>query len=498
MTPPLPTPGLSLYRCAEVRAIDRAAIDRCGIAAAELMQRAARAGFDELRRAWPHARRLAVVCGSGNNGGDGYLLAALARDAGLEVEVYASAGRAASPEARAACEAWLSRGGEVHALPDTTAMHAADVVVDALFGIGLSRAPEAEAAQFIAAMNAAARPILALDVPSGVDADRGVAPGVAVRATRTLSFIAAKRGLYTGAARESCGTLRLADLDVASAASDGVPVAARACDARALAHWLAPRPRDSHKGRNGHVLAVGGEIGYGGAIRLCAEAALRTGAGYVSVATRTAHVGELLAARPELLPRAVEDGLALEAALAKASVVALGPGLGQGEWAHVLANAAFERGLPLVVDADALNLLARQPRELRDAILTPHPGEAARLLDVDVATVERDRFAAADALAMRYRACIVLKGAGSIVGAPGQTPVVIDAGNPGMASAGMGDVLTGTIAALRAQGLAAFDAACAGALLHSAAADLASRGGGERGMLASDLFPHLRRLANPA
>jgi hydroxyethylthiazole kinase-like uncharacterized protein yjeF len=245
------------------------------------------------------------------------------------------------------------------------------------------------------------------------------------------------------------------------------------------------------------VLAVGGDHGYGGAIRLCAEAALRSGAGYVSVATRAEHVAALLAARPEAMVRAVEDAAALRASLVRSDVIALGPGLGKETWGRALAEAAFHADRPKVIDADGLNLLAASPRGIGDAILTPHPGEAARLLGTDVASIERDRYAAAQSIAARYRACVVLKGAGSIVAAPDRIPFVIDAGNPGMASAGMGDVLTGVIAALRAQGLSSFDAAVAGALLHAAAGDAAARRDGERGLLASDLFPHLRVLANP-
>lgn len=266
----------------------------------------------------------------------------------------------------------------------------------------------------------------------------------------------------------------------------------------ALQAWLPPRPRDSHKGDNGHVLCIGGDHGSGGAIMLCAQAALRAGAGLASVATRTAHVPALLARQPEAMAHAVESVDALTPLLARAGVVAIGPGLGQGEWGNALFAAALGAAKPLVIDADALNLLAASPRKLpADTIMTPHPGEAARLLGSDVVSVQADRNGAAQALVDRYDAVVVLKGAGTIVAAPARMPRVVEAGNPGMATGGMGDLLTGVIAALRAQGLPAFDAASCGALLHAHAGDLAARDG-ERGLLPSDLLPYLRRCANPA
>lgn len=266
----------------------------------------------------------------------------------------------------------------------------------------------------------------------------------------------------------------------------------------ALPAWLPPRPRDSHKGANGHVLCIGGDHGSGGAIVLCAQAALRTGAGLASVATRAAHVPALLARQPEAMAHAVESADALAPLFARASIIAIGPGLGQGAWGRAMLAAALAASKPLVLDADALNLLAAAPRALpAGTILTPHPGEAARLLDSDIASVQGDRNAAALALLQRYGAVVVLKGAGTIVAAPGRIPRVVAAGNPGMATGGMGDLLTGVIAALRAQGLDAFDAASCGALLHAHAGDLAAREDGMRGLLPSDLLPWLHRCANP-
>ncbi|MFN3843935.1 MAG: NAD(P)H-hydrate dehydratase [Rehaibacterium terrae] len=487
---------LPLYRAQDARAIDRRAIEGLGVPAFELMSRAGAAAWRLLRERWPQARRIGVACGPGNNGGDGYVLARLAHEGGCRVELVALQ-PPRTAEARQAAAEWQAAGGRTQVFE--AGLPEVDLWVDALFGIGLTRAPEGAARELIEAINAAAVPVLALDTPSGVDADGGHVPGAAVRATSTLCFIAAKRGLHTGAALDHVGEVVLDPLALPPTAFEGTPPAARLLRPAALQRWLPRRARDSHKGRYGHVLCVGGDLGLGGAVRLCAEAALRAGAGLVSVATRTEHVAAILAARPEAMTRGIEDAGDFTPLLERASVLALGPGLGLGDWGWSLWTAALRSGKPAVLDADALNLLAGQQTWALPAgcVLTPHPGEAARLLDAAPGEIQRDRFAAAEALAAQYGAVVVLKGAGTVVAAPEEVPCVIAAGNPGMASGGMGDVLTGTIAALLAQGLSAFDAACAGALLHAAAGDAAAREGGERGLLPSDLFAPLRRLANP-
>jgi len=365
-----------------------------------------------------------------------------------------------------------------------------------LFGLGFDRAPEGVTQALIVALNAQAAPVLALDVPSGVDADRGAVPGVAVKAALTLQFIVPHRGLYTGDALDHCGQKALAPLQLPAAAWQGVSPAAEHWTQARLPALLPPRRANTHKGESGHVLCVGGNHGSGGAIAMAAEAALRAGAGLLSLGTRRDHVGPLLARLPEAMTHALEDGDVLPALLDKARVVAIGPGLGQDEWARALFARVLASAKPLVVDADALNLLAQDPRALPDAILTPHPGEAARLLGCSTADIQADRYRCAQALAERFHAVVVLKGAGSIVTAPGQAPRLIAAGNPGMAVGGMGDLLTGIIASLRAQGLAAFDAAAAGALLHALAGDAAAADGA-RGLLPTDLLSPLRRLANP-
>ncbi|KAF1688134.1 bifunctional ADP-dependent NAD(P)H-hydrate dehydratase/NAD(P)H-hydrate epimerase [Pseudoxanthomonas broegbernensis] len=487
----------ALYAAASARRIDRLATAALGGDGYVLMQRAGQAAWRALLQRWPQARRLAVACGSGNNGGDGYVLARLALQSGREVRVvHPAGGGPRAPQAQRACTDYLAAGGRVDLFP--TPLDGADVLVDALFGIGLEQAPRDDAAALIAALDAAAAPVFALDVPSGVDADRGSVPGAALHAQCTLQFIVPHAGLYTGAALDRTGELLLDALGVDAGAWAGeAPATATLLEAGALRAWLPPRRRDTHKGRSGHVLCVGGDHGGGGAVVLCAEAALRGGAGLASVATRAEHVAAALARRPEAMARAVAGAGDLRALLDGAGVVACGPGLGRAEWGRELYRCVLDSGHPLVLDADALNLLAEAPRLPGDAVLTPHPGEAARLLGADTATVQRDRYAAAAELAQRYRCTVALKGAGTIVAAPDRAPRVLAAGNPGMATGGMGDLLTGAIAAMRAQGLPAFEAACAGVLLHGLAGDAAAHEAGQRGLLPSDLLPWLRRLANP-
>lgn len=482
----------ALYTVAQVRALDRRAIEALGIPGYELMRRAAAAAFASLRRRWPEARRVAVYCGPGNNGGDGFLLALLAHEAGLAAEVWALAKDAHgdAAQARAACE---QGGVPVRRWEGSSALPPADVHVDALYGTGLNRAPPPTVAALIERLDACGASILSLDVPSGLDADTGHCPGAAIRASLTVTFIASKRGLHTGQAAAHTGRIELATLGLPESLWQEAP------DARLLEPaTLPPRPRDAHKGRNGHVLAIGGDHGTAGAIRLCGEAALRGGAGLVSVATQPEQLMALNAGRPELMAHAVDGPQALEPLLARASVLAVGPGLGQGAWGHALWLTALDSPLPLVLDADGLNLLASEPRRFdssRQVVLTPHPGEAARLLGRPVAEVERDRFAAVRALAQRFGAVTVLKGAGSLVADPDGHLDVCPWGNPGMASGGMGDLLTGLIAALLAQGCPAADAARLGVGLHARAGDRAAREG-ERGMIASDLLAPLRLLLN--
>lgn len=486
-----------LHTTRAVREIEQRATARLGDPF-QLMQRAGRDAWQTVLAHWPSAQSLLVACGPGNNGGDGYVLATLAQESGRDVRVACLQDhRPRTVESRRAREQYLAAGGEVADAGST--LPPADVLVDAVFGIGLTRDLDDPTAQLVAAINAHPAPVLALDVPTGVIADTGAVSGVAVVADITLEFITAKAGLRTGAARDFAGHLKSTGLALDAADLQTAIAGIGWLRYPDLPRWLQPRLRDSHKGRNGRLLCMGGDHGHGGAIMLAAEAALRTGAGLVDVVTRDAHVAPLLARLPEAMVHGdLMQTAELDKRLGEATAITIGPGLGQEDWGAGLLGAALNAGLPVVLDADGLNLIANGDATAPgNAILTPHPGEAARLLQTDTAGVQRDRFAAARELATRYRSVVVLKGAGTIIAEPGGAVRLVDAGNPGMAVGGMGDVLAGVIGALLAQGLAPLEAASCGALLHSVAGDSAATDGGERGLLPSDLMPWLRHHANP-
>ena len=340
-------PGTLLYDAAALRALETAAIAAEGGDPGVLMARAGQAAWGLVQSRWPQVRTLVVVCGPGNNGGDGYVLARHAQSAGCEVQVVRLDTHAPRTElSRAACAAFVEAGGRIVTF-DGGPLPSAGLVVDAVFGIGLSRAPDADAAALIAAIDAAPAPVLALDVPSGLDGDRGSVPGAAVHAEVTLQFLAAHVGLQTGDGPDHAGDLTLDPLGVDPALmAAGGPGAARRIEANDLAHWLRPRLRNSHKGTSGRVLVVGGDHGMGGAVMLATEAALRAGAGLVSVATQAAHVAPLLVRCPEAMARRIDNTSALAHLLATADVVALGPGLGRGAWGHGLYDEVLGSGRP--------------------------------------------------------------------------------------------------------------------------------------------------------
>jgi NAD(P)H-hydrate epimerase len=315
--------------------------------------------------------------------------------------------------------------------------------------------------------------------------------GCAVQAEATMTFIGLKCGLFTGEAADYCGQIVLADLNVPKTVFATVKPSAKLLKKTALL----PRSRCAHKGKFGHVLLIGGNLGYSGAIRLAGEAALRSGAGLVSIASRAAHISLLNIGRPELMCHAVEEASELIPLLAKAGVVVIGPGLGKDDWAESLFETVLACGKPLVVDADGLNLLAQKPLKRQNWVLTPHPGEAARLLACRTDDIAADRYAAVAALQQDYGGVCLLKGAGSLI-ADGEDIYVSTTGNPGMASGGMGDVLSGIVGSLLAQGWSLAEALKLGVYVHGEAADWSAAEQGERGLLASDLFAELRRCLN--
>ncbi|WP_156566383.1 bifunctional ADP-dependent NAD(P)H-hydrate dehydratase/NAD(P)H-hydrate epimerase [Metakosakonia massiliensis] len=485
----------SIWPADALRDAEKEAADALGITLFELMQRAGEAAFNVARQHYPDSRRWLILCGHGNNGGDGYIVARLAAAAGLEVTVLAVESDKPLPEeAQAAREAWLNAGGEIHA--ETAAWpEGADLIIDGLLGTGLNSAPRENIAALIDHANAHAAPVLALDIPSGLLAQTGATPGAVINAAHTVTFIALKPGLLTGKARDVVGQLHHHTLGLESWLA-GQQTALTRVDAALLPRWFTPRRPTSNKGDHGKLVIIGGDHGTAGAIRMTGEAALRAGAGLVRILTRAENIAPIVTARPELMVHEL-TATSLEESLEWADVAVIGPGLGQAEWGKKALQKIENFRKPMLWDADALNLLAINPDKRHNRILTPHPGEAARLLNCSVAEIESDRLLSAQRLLQRYAGVVVLKGAGTVVAGDEVAISIIDAGNAGMASGGMGDVLSGIIGSLLGQQHSLYDAACAGCLAHGVAADLLAARQGTRGMLATDLFSTLVRVVNP-
>jgi len=519
-----------LFTAAQVRAIDQRLI-AAGTPGITLMQRAAEAGLTVLRQRWRKASAVIVICGVGNNGGDGHVLAGLIRQTGTPVHLLQIGDPARfGGDARRAADSAAALG--VKALPysaqDLSALIAqyADanaVIVDAMLGTGFHGELSGDFADATAQINASGQPVLAMDIPSGLHADTGHVNGAAVRASTTVTFIARKRGLYTSSGPDYAGDIVFDDCGADPAVTDAEAPGARTVSVDLLNSVLRPRARSAHKGHAGSVLVIGGDSGFGGAAMMAAEAAARSGAGTVSLLTRPVHVPAMLARRPEIMVCGLDAwqgdaGLLAKQLVEKATVLVIGPGLGQSAWSRQMLQNCMMWGVllnkALVLDADALNLAAQDDRfwsesatvqQRKNWIITPHPGEAARLLATTTGQVQADRFAAITQLQTRTGTQCLLKGAGSLMafapdadsnnGDSSQVDVCTE-GNPGMASGGMGDILTGVIAALVAQGLSPADALRCGVCAHGEAADQAVSAVGERGLLATDLLPWLSRVLN--
>ena len=477
-----------VYTAAEVRELDRTAIEDRGIPGIALMKRAGRAVFDEVRRRWPTGRSLTVVCGSGNNAGDGYIVAGLAEEAGLDTTLLQVGDPAKLRGDAARAKDWALSVGVVTSRLEGHVQITGDVVVDALLGTGVTGAVRPDHAAAIECINAAGRaagrPVVAVDLPSGISADTGAVLGKAVRAAVTVTFIGRKLGLFTGEGVDHAGEVVFDTLGVPEDIYDGV----------AGLRVLSPpsprnRPPSAHKNQFGHVVVIGGDRGMGGAPLLAAEAAFRTGAGLVSMLTRPEHCAGVLARRPEVMVRGVSEDDEVEELLAACTVIGVGPGLGRGSWGRALLARALAAGKPLVIDADGLNLVAEDGTEVPPAsVMTPHPGEASRLLRGERVA---DRPAAVRALSERFGNVVVLKGAGTLVAEAGELRGICLDGNPGLATAGSGDVLTGVVAGLAAQGLALAEAAEAGVCLHATAGDAARQHLAPRPLVATDIVDHL-------
>ncbi|OGV44107.1 MAG: bifunctional ADP-dependent (S)-NAD(P)H-hydrate dehydratase/NAD(P)H-hydrate epimerase [Legionellales bacterium RIFCSPHIGHO2_12_FULL_42_9] len=488
-------PTQAIYRSSQIRWCEKMAIQTLNLSVDELMLRAGTAAWKVLRREFPKAHKLAIFCGGGNNAGDGFVLARLAHEEGYVVTVYQFKAFEKLPDAarHAALQA-IAAGVfctvvEEHLDPDT------DLIVDALLGIGLAGEVREPLLTAINQINEAEIPVMALDIPSGLSSDEGRVLGECVRASLTVTFFGKKLGMLMCDGPDVCGRIVVDSLQLDSLLSS-ITAEVACLSSAMIANLLPRRRRNCHKGDFGHVLIVGGNVGMPGAVVIAALAALRVGAGLVTIATKPQHTNTAVAQLPEAMVYGIEQPDELQRLLDKATVCLIGPGLGEDVWATELFFRVIGSHLPMVVDAEALRILGASPQHDDNWVLTPHPGEAASLLQCTTMTIQRDRYAALHRLHQQYGGAIVLKGVGSLIGADDNQTFICDRGNPGMASPGMGDALSGVIAGLIAQGLSLVDAAKLGVYVHARAADLAVTESGERGLLATDLLPFMRQLIN--
>ncbi len=481
---------------ADLRRVEQAALG--GRNPAPLMERAGLAAAELARTlAGDSGKPVLILVGPGNNGGDALVVARLLKQWWFKVSVVCAGNpQQYSADAATALQAWRKAGGEF--LAEIPAAQDWALVIDGLFGIGLKRDLDGVYATLVEQINALDAPVLALDVPSGLDADTGRVMGCAIVADHTMTFIALKPGLLTLDGPDLCGVVQVADLGL-SAAADAAPYGVLIAEG-VLQHLLPPRPRNSHKGTYGSAGIAGGAHGMVGAALLAGRAALKCGAGrvYAGLLASDAPLVDML--QPELMLRSADAVLRLD----HLSALAIGPGLGDSPDAAEYLDWALAATVPLVIDADALNQIAvtdtlksKLKQRVISTILTPHPAEAARLLGCTITKVQQDRVAAALQLAKEYKTGVVLKGAGSICAWPDGHWAINTSGNPGMAAAGMGDVLTGIIVALLAQGVDERHALTAGVYLHGAAADhLVKSGCGPIGLTAGEVIDAARALLN--
>lgn len=486
----------AIFSAAQCKALDRRAIETLGIPGYALMQRAAQAALALIRQRWPSVRSLSIWVGGGNNGGDGVVLARLADELGWRVQlVYADATIRSAAVNEAAC-AWGDLPSSIDEQIFSEAMRIeGELIVDALLGIGVKGAVRAPIDQMIAAINASTTPVLALDLPSGLDTDLGVALGCAVEADVTLTFIANKLGWLTAEGPAYSGERYWANLGIPESLFENVQPYAKLTTSAQVTRQLPRRRTTAHKGHFGVLCVLGGNLGMGGAALLAAEAALRSGAGRVILLTRPEHISASLARVPEVMVHGSNTPSEFASLVDQSSALVVGPGLGRDSWARAMIALAEAYDGPRLYDADALNLMAEAGlRSGEQSVCTPHPGEAAKMLGVSAAQIQQDRVAALLNLERKYAGVQVLKGPGTLTVSEGQIEVC-DLGNAGMATAGMGDTLSGIIGALLAQGLTLANAARCGVWIHARAGDLAAAQG-ERGLLASDVIDNIREAVN--
>ncbi|MCU7834766.1 MAG: NAD(P)H-hydrate dehydratase [gamma proteobacterium symbiont of Taylorina sp.] len=482
----------------------------------ELMNRAAQALLDFIFLNYPGITHITIICGAGNNAGDGYVLARLVKlhknEPHIKVNLISVFDvEHLSGDAHQAYIDWIECGGSINTIVDTH-FSATDLVIDALIGTGLNRNLEDEWYDAVAQINLSNKPVISVDIPSGLDANTGSTYGIAVHATHTITFIGQKTGMYTAESRRYCGAIHFASLGVPEELYRSMDPDARLMEWAEISRALPHRSPVSHKWDHGHLLIIGGDYGMAGACRIAGEAALRSGAGLVSIATHIENVNAITSARPELMVHGVESGDDLEQLLNHATAIAIGPGLGTGQWGISLLDKVlkFLKKQPdynqsgktgkvhCVIDADALNIMAKHNMVMqnKEIIYTPHFGEACRLLKIKphCPSESTDRFAMIKKLKEKYYGLFILKGAGTLVDINDEISIC-PYGNEGMASSGMGDCLTGMIGSLLAQKLSVYNAVHVAVCLHAKAGDHAAKEG-KNGMIVSDLFPKIRELLN--
>lgn len=492
----------------QVRCFEAAAAKEVGCGLYALMQRAGAAAFDTLCQYWPKAKNILVIVGNGNNAGDGYVLATLAKESGLEVTLACeNPDRILKSTAEQAQKSWLDAGGVAVSF-ESIELRDFDLVVDALLGTGIIGEVKPVFRNIIRDVNHANLPILSIDIPSGMQADTGIAIPECIHATVTLGLVALKPGLVTGKAKHECGILEFDDLGIGKAFFELVSPQGQVVDWKILKP-LGSRAIHANKGSFGKLLCIGGNLGMSGAIRLSAEAALRSGAGLVKVYCHELSAPLVSAGRPELMVSSSD----LKQALDWCTSIVIGPGLGTNQWGaeqfKTLIDYIKQHPKPLVIDADGLNLLAIADQatkeiisELPSCVLTPHPGEASRLLNLSIIEVESDRYNSCKNIALTFNAMSLLKGAGTVMCSASHRDSadpfywICSGGNPGMATAGMGDLLTGVIGAFLAQGMPLEQGVVYGVSAHAEAGDKVASTYGQRGMMASDLLPALRATIN--
>tara|TARA_E500000081_G_scaffold10741_1_gene12956 strand:- start:185 stop:1699 length:1515 start_codon:yes stop_codon:yes gene_type:complete len=500
---------MKLYTASETRKIDNLAIKEKGVSGYSLMQMAAEFTLDVILREFSPVEELIIFCSKGKNSGDGFLLGSFAKEFGLEVTIVMSnTSNVLKGVSRKAFEEMKDAKVKIISTKSVEKLKVSNkaVIVDALIGTGLKGNLRKNIKESILALNklGVKLPVLSLDIPSGINPDTGDADDIAVYADITATFVAQKRGCFTSVGKKFSGEIIYSDLEIPKNLFSKITSTSYVVDYEDSISKVVYREQDAHKGHFGNVLIVGGDRGLGGAGLLSSRAAVYSGAGLTSLVTRPEHVSASLVSCPEVMVKGVDSGQDIEEHLVKPDVIAIGPGLGQSAWSEQMIQRVFweaeKRDISVIMDADALNLLTKLklssdlPKRL---ILTPHPGEAARLLNTSVAVIESNRFSAAAKIQKKFNATVVLKGSGTVIchkSGGTQKWGICDSGNPGMATGGMGDVLTGIIAGLLAQGLTLKEAAEAGVDLHAKAADQASLEFGEAGLTSSDVINELKYL----